>query len=55
MIFRCQKHFAHVPGQIIKGEGGKFYSFDNTTRCLNLLDWTLEDWKDELVGRDGTG
>jgi len=43
------------PRQIIKGEGGKFYSFDNTTRCLNLLDWTLEDWKDELVGRDGTG
>ena len=38
------------PRQIIKGEGGKLYSADNTRRCVNLLDWTLEDWKDELVG-----
>jgi hypothetical protein len=42
------------PRQILKGEGGKLYSSDHTRRFVNLLDWTLEDWKDELVGREGT-
>ena len=36
------------PRQIIRGESGKLYSSDPTRRCVNLLDWTLEDWKDEL-------
>jgi len=38
------------PRQIIKGEGGKLCSSDPTMRCLNLLDWTLEDWKHEMAG-----
>jgi hypothetical protein len=38
------------PRQIIKGEDGKLHSSDKTRRCVNLLDWTLEDWNDELVG-----
>ncbi len=37
------------PKRIIKGEDGKFYSSDNTLHCVNPRDWTVEDWKDELI------
>ena len=42
------------PRQIIKDEGGKLYSSDNTTRCVNLLDWKLEDWKMNWSDTKGT-
>jgi hypothetical protein len=36
------------PKHISKGVDDKWYSSDNTVRCVNPLDWTVEDWKNEL-------
>jgi hypothetical protein len=37
------------PKQIVKGKDGKIYSPDDTIHCVNPLDWTLDDWKHELI------
>jgi hypothetical protein len=37
------------PKHIFKGEDHKCYSSDNSVRCVNPLDWTVEDWKNELI------
>lgn len=42
------------PRHVIRGTDGKYCSSDNARRCVNLLDWTLEDWKGELVGGERT-
>jgi hypothetical protein len=36
------------PKHISKGTDHKCYSSDDTVRCVNPLDWTVEDWKNEL-------
>jgi hypothetical protein len=37
------------PRYILKGPDGVFYSSDATMRCVNPINWTLEDWKRELL------
>lgn len=37
------------PKLVQKGEDGKFHSLDIAFRCVNPLDWTVEDWKNELT------
>jgi hypothetical protein len=37
------------PRYILKGKDGGFYSTDPVMRCVNPIDWTLEDWKRELA------
>jgi hypothetical protein len=37
------------PKHIFRNEDHKCNSSDNTVRCVNPLDWTLEDWKNELT------
>ncbi len=36
------------PKHISKGVDRKCYSADDTVRCVNPLDWTVKDWKNEL-------
>jgi hypothetical protein len=36
------------PRHISKGNDRKCNSSDNTVRCVSPLDWTIEDWKNEL-------
>jgi len=36
------------PKHISKGDDHKCYSSDATLHCVNPLDWTIEDWKNEL-------
>jgi hypothetical protein len=36
------------PKHISKGDDCKCNSSYNTVRCVNPLDWTVEDWKNEL-------
>lgn len=38
------------PNHIISGSGRKFYSSDSEMRCVNPLDWTIENWTNELTG-----
>jgi hypothetical protein len=37
------------PKLLQKGEDGRFHSADTAFRCVNPLDWTVEDWKNELI------
>jgi hypothetical protein len=39
------------PRHIIKGQDNRFYSTDTRMRCVNPLDWTLQDWTNELIPR----
>ena len=53
--FFLSKALHRRPKYIIKGEDNKFYSSDFRMRCLNPLDWTLQDWTNELIpGRRAT-
>lgn len=36
------------PRGVIKGEDGEFHASDDTVHCVNVLNWTVEDWKREL-------
>jgi hypothetical protein len=37
------------PRHIVKGQDNRFYSSDLRMRCVNPLDWTLQDWTNELT------
>jgi hypothetical protein len=37
------------PKHIFKGGDNKFYSSDSRMRCVNPLDWTVENWTNELA------
>ena len=37
------------PKHITEGEHHKCCSSDNGVRCVNPLDWTVEEWKSELI------
>jgi hypothetical protein len=47
--FYLSKSLRCRPRHIFKGEDNKFYSSDSHMRCVNSLDWTIEDWTNELV------
>jgi hypothetical protein len=47
--FLLSKALRGRPRHIIKGEDNKFYSSDLAMRCVNPLDWTLQDWTNELI------
>jgi hypothetical protein len=47
--FFLSKALRSRPKYIIKGADNKFYSSDLTMRCVNPLDWTLQDWTKELI------
>lgn len=36
------------PRHISKGDDRKYYSSDNAVRCVSALEWTTDDWKNEL-------
>lgn len=40
------------PKHIFKGDDHKYYSSSKTVRCVNPLDWTVEDWKNELIRKE---
>jgi hypothetical protein len=37
------------PNHITKAGDRKIYSSDNMMRCVNPLDWTVQDWMNELI------
>jgi hypothetical protein len=39
----------HRPRHILKGPDNNFYSSDDRMRCVNPLDWTVENWAKELA------
>lgn len=41
------------PKHIIKGLDNIFYSSDDTMRCVNPLNWNIENWTDELTRTGG--
>lgn len=41
------------PRHITTGPDGRFHSSDETVRCINLLEWTPEDWQNELSNPSG--
>ena len=43
------KALGHRPPHIIKGEDNRYYSCDDSLRCVNPSDWTLENWTNELA------
>ena len=47
--FFLSKALGHRPTHIVKGEDKEFYSSDRSLRCINPLDWTVENWTDELA------
>jgi hypothetical protein len=47
--FLLSKALGHRPRHISKGGDNKFHSSDDRMRCVNPLDWTLEDWTNELA------
>jgi len=34
--------------QVVRGSDGKISAVDESIRCVNLLEWTLADWKREV-------
>jgi hypothetical protein len=36
------------PKYIVRGENSEFYSSDIRMRCVNPLDWSFQDWANEL-------
>jgi hypothetical protein len=49
--FLLSKALRSRPRHIVKGEDNKFYSIDDSVRCVNPLDWALLDWTNELLPR----
>lgn len=47
--FCLSQAMLHRPRHIVKGGDAKFHSSDAGMRCVNPLDWTLEDWTNELM------
>src|ERR1700680_1469464 len=46
--FFLSKALRSRPRHLTKGEDNRFYSSDLGMRCVNPLDWTLQDWTNEL-------
>jgi hypothetical protein len=47
--FFLSKAMSTRPRHIIRGDDNKFYSCDSKMRCVNPLDWTIENWTNELA------
>jgi hypothetical protein len=47
--FLLSRALRNRPKYITKGEDRKIYSSDDMMRCVNPLDWTVEDWTKELI------
>jgi hypothetical protein len=43
------KAMCNRPRHIIRGADNKFYSSNREMRCVNPLDWTVENWISELT------
>jgi hypothetical protein len=46
--FVLSKALRNRPKHIVKGSDRKISSLEPAMRCVNPLDWTLQDWIDEL-------
>jgi hypothetical protein len=47
--FYLSKALRCRPQHIFRGGDNKFYSSDSRMRCVNPLDWTVENWASELA------
>jgi hypothetical protein len=47
--FLLSRALRNRPKHITKGGDRKISSSDNRVRCVNPLDWTVEDWTNELI------
>jgi hypothetical protein len=47
--FILSKALRNRPKFVTKGDDGKISSSDSGIRCVNPLDWTFQDWTDELA------
>jgi hypothetical protein len=47
--FPLSKALGSRPKHISKGLDNKFHSSDSTMRCVNPLEWTIENWANELA------
>jgi hypothetical protein len=47
--FMLSQALSRPPKLVVKGEDNKFSSSDMKVRCVSPLDWTLQDWENELI------
>jgi hypothetical protein len=52
-VFSQSNALRSRPNHIVKGGDNKYYSSDTKMRCVNPLDWTVENWTDELIHTGG--